>query len=107
MRTNSASAKRVLGTVRNATSALHTELDQTVQRHRVLTGDVDRAHYLQMLKAHWSLHRLVAQHTAASLAADEPSFLDWPHCERLDAVTQGAIDGFAFYKSSWDKASVN
>ncbi|MFK8032195.1 MAG: biliverdin-producing heme oxygenase [Gammaproteobacteria bacterium] len=87
MRTNTATARRILGAVRSCTSTLHKELDQHVQGDRALAGDMSRDHYIRTLKAHWALHCLVAQHTADSLANTREHFLDWPECERLEALS--------------------
>lgn len=83
----SQASRQILADVRAATNALHADLDRHVDGQRILKGELEHARYVQMLRAHFALHQLVATHTSAA-AKDRERFLDWPDCERLLALQE-------------------
>ncbi|MFK8014456.1 MAG: biliverdin-producing heme oxygenase [Gammaproteobacteria bacterium] len=81
-----AASRQVLTDLRAATNALHADLDQHVDGQRILEGKLEHDRYVQMLRAHYALHQLVATHTAAAASCGALRLLDWPACERLPAL---------------------
>ncbi|MFK7888723.1 MAG: biliverdin-producing heme oxygenase [Gammaproteobacteria bacterium] len=77
----------VLRQVREATGALHDTLDADADAQDILAGRVARHTYVRMLRAHWALHQYVAGYTHACLSEHpDLDLLDWPACDRLEAL---------------------
>lgn len=77
----------VLEHVREVTGSLHDLLDADAEAQDILRGKISRQGYIRMLRAHQTLHRLVAACTEACTArTPDTPLLDWPHCNRLPAL---------------------
>ena len=76
----------LLAALRTATRPLHNALEHHVNGRRLFADVFDAPHYRRFVRTHAAFHRLAAVVTANIADRPAPALLDWPDCDRLDAL---------------------